>query len=411
MHTATRHSGENKLSTAVPVPGEDLLPAVEDFVAKRVAPMAETIDREARFIPELLDEAAELGLQSLLFDRDLELNLSRMSLVHEVTEIIASKSAAVAMQLGGARLVAYLLARYANAEVREQWLVPTLQNRVYGSFALTEPHAGTDVRGITTVARRKADHFVLSGEKCWVGFAPVAAYALVLAKLESTDRDAPTVALAVDMSSKGATGRPGPRLSAMRGLPNGILRFDDVKVSATNALNVEGFTGMMDGLNMARIDASSYACGLLRGALEASLGRAVSRTAFGVRIGDMPSIQIKLGRMRAAYCAARELALRAGESFALGGGGDQDVISIAKMTASDLARRHTDEAMQVYAASGLPEYSHVERMHRDAKATQIFDGTSEIHETMLGRRLVRTYSSGGQAKLATAAGTAIAAGA
>jgi alkylation response protein AidB-like acyl-CoA dehydrogenase len=99
--------------------------------------------------------------------------------------------------------------------------------------------------------------------------------------------------------------------------------------------------------------------------------------------------------MRAAYHAARELAMRATETYMLGNGGDQDIISIAKMTASDLAREHTDQAMQIFGASGLIAYSRVERLHRDAKATQIFDGTSEIHETMLGRRLVNAFAKDG----------------
>jgi alkylation response protein AidB-like acyl-CoA dehydrogenase len=318
-----------------------------------------------------------------------------MPLVHDVTERIASVCPPVAMELGVMRLVAYLLSRYAPPAVKERWLQPTIEGHAYGSFALTEPQAGTDLRGMLTVARRDGDNYILSGQKCWVGFAPVASYAIVLCKVDSTERDAPTIALVVDMSSKGASGEPGPELSGFRGLTNGTLRFDNVVVPAGNALQVDGFAGMMDGLNMARIDAASYACGLLRGALEVSVERAVARTAFGKRIGDLPSIQIKLGRMRAAYHTARELAMRATETYMQGTGGDQDIISIAKMTASDLAREHTDQAMQIFGASGLIAYSRVERLHRDAKATQIFDGTSEIHETMLGRRLVNAFAKDG----------------
>lgn len=293
------------------------------------------------------------------------------------------------------RLVSYLLSRFARPEVRDRWLRPTIEGQAYGSFALTEPHAGTDLRGMTTVARREGDNYILNGQKCWVGFAPVASYAIVLCKQESTERNAPTLALVVDMSSPGAKGEPGPELSGFRGLSNSKLSFDNVVVPVGNALQVDGFAGMMDGLNMARIDAASYSCGILRAALEVSVERATTRSAFGKRIGDLPSIQIKLGRMRAAYHAARELAMRATETYMLGNGGDQDIISIAKMTASDLAREHTDQAMQIFGASGLIAYSRVERLHRDAKATQIFDGTSEIHETMLGRRLVNAFAKDG----------------
>jgi alkylation response protein AidB-like acyl-CoA dehydrogenase len=382
------------MSVATAFAPEQILADVEDFAAK-LAERAETMDRNAKFDKEVLDEGAALGFVKLIFDENLDLDLSRMPLVHDVTERIASVCPPVAMELGVMRLVAYLLSRYAPPAVKERWLQPTIDGHAYGSFALTEPQAGTDLRGMMTVARRDGDNYILTGQKCWVGFAPVASYAIVLCKLESTDRDAPTIALVVDMSSKGASGEAGPELSGFRGLSNGTLRFENVVVPAGNALQVDGFAGMMDGLNMARIDAASYACGLLRGALEVSVERAVTRTAFGKRIGDLPSIQIKLGRMRAAYHTARELTMRATETYMQGKGGDQDIISIAKMTASDLAREHTDQAMQIFGASGLIAYSRVERLHRDAKATQIFDGTSEIHETMLGRRLVNAFAKDG----------------
>jgi alkylation response protein AidB-like acyl-CoA dehydrogenase len=382
------------MSLTTALGSEQILASAEDF-AVRLAARAEEMDRSGAFDQEILDEGAARGFVKLIFNDDLELDLSRMPLVHEVTERIASVCPPVAMELGVMRLVAYLLSRFARPAVRDRWLLPTIEGQAYGSFALTEPHAGTDLRGMTTVARKEGDNYILTGKKCWVGFAPVASYAIVLCKLESTERDAATIALVVDMSSPGAQGQPGPELSGFRGLSNGMLSFDNVVVPAGNALEVEGFAGMMDGLNMARIDASSYACGILRGALEVSVERATTRTAFGKRIGDLPSIQIKLGRMRAAYHAARELAMRATETYMEGNGGDQDIISLAKMTASDLAREHTDQAMQIFGASGMIAYSRVDRLHRDAKATQIFDGTSEIHETMLGRRLVNAFAKDG----------------
>lgn len=371
------------------------LKEVEEFVITEVAPRAEHLDRTGIVDLELLTSGARLGLAGMLFNDDLELDLSKMHLVHDATERIASVYPPLAMELGVMRLVTYLLARYARQEVKDRWIQRTIDGQAFGSFALTEPHAGTDIRGGTTIATTDGDGYVLNGEKCWVGFAPVASYAIVLAKLDSGERDAPTIALVVDMQSEGASGEPSPEMSGFRGLSNGTLRFDNVRVPRASALQADGFAGMMDGLNMARIDAASYSCGILRGALEASVERAVSRSAFGKRIGDLPSIQIKLGRMRAAYHTARELTLRAAETYMEGNGGDQDIISVAKMTASDLARHHTDQAMQIHGASGLIAHGRVDRLHRDAKATQIFDGTSEIHETMLGRRLVTAFAKDG----------------
>ncbi|MEO3887126.1 acyl-CoA dehydrogenase family protein [Nonomuraea sp. B5E05] len=372
-------------------PGPATREAVEEFLETTVRERGARMDATGEFDKDLLDQAAGLGLVRLIFDDDLRLDLSRMPLAHEMSERLTAVCAPLAMEVGVLRLVSYLLARFAPAPVRDRWLPLTVAGRAYGSFALSEPEAGTDLRGMTTVARRDGDHYVLDGGKCWVGFAPVADYAIVLCKAETDARDAKTLALVVDMASGGASGEWGPRLSGYRGLPSGILTFDGVRVPADHALEVEGFAGMMDGLNMARIDAAAYACGLLRAALQESVARAAHREAFGGKIGDLPSIQIKLGRMRAAYQAARELTLRATESYMARPGGDQDLISVAKMTASDLAREHTDQAMQLFGASGMVIGSRVERLHRDAKATQIFDGTSEIHETMVGRRLVRDY--------------------
>ncbi|WP_053384412.1 acyl-CoA dehydrogenase family protein [Leucobacter celer] len=374
---------------------EQLLERLEAFCVEQVRPRSAAIDREREFFPDLLSSAAELGLQSLLFGEDGELRLDRTGLIHETTERIAAESAPVALAVSVARLHTYLLARYADPELQERYIGPTVRAEIFGAFAISEPQAGTDIRALTSVARREGDTYVLNGSKCWIGLAPVCSYAIVLAKVDSDARDAATVALVVDMSSAGAHGEAGTELSGFRGMPNGTLTFEDVRVPAAHALRCDGFAGMMDGLNMARIEAASYACGFLRRAIELSVDRAATREAFGGRIGDLPSIQTKIGRMSTAYQAARLLTLAAAESFSDGDGGNQDIISMAKLFASDEARKHTDEAMQIFGGEGLAADSPTLRLHRDAKVTQIFDGTSEIHETMLGRRAVRQHLRGG----------------
>ena len=371
-----------------------MVAGLAEFIARDVAPRAQAIDRDGAFFPDLVLGAAELGLQGMLARPDGTPDARRMVSAWEVTESIAVHSPAVALAIAGTRLTTYLLGKYAPEHLRARWLSSTLAGRTFGSFAITEPEAGTDVRGLTTVARRDGDRYLLDGHKCWVGFAPIADFAVVLAKVGSADREAPMAALVVDMSSPGARGVPGQELSGFRGMPNGELLFDGVAVPVADRLEVEGFAGMMDGLNMARIDAAAYACGLLRGALVAGLKRANARVAFGRPLADLPIIQRKLGRMVTDYQAARALTERAASSFAEGDGGDQDLISMAKMFASDAARRATDEAMQIHGALGIVADEPVNRMHHDAKVTQIFDGTSEIHETMLGRRALRAQARG-----------------
>lgn len=171
-------------------------------------------------------------------------------------------------------------------------------------------------------------------------------------------------------------------------MPNGGLRLDQVRVSKDRVLDCDGFMGMMDGLNLARIEAAAFSTGILRRSLELSAGRAQSRIVFGGPLSALPSIQSKLGRMWTDCTASRGLTHAAARSFQERSGGDRDLISMAKLFGSDAARRQTDEAMQIFGAHGLNEDGEVLRLHDAAKIMQIFDGTSEIHETMLGRRAV-----------------------
>lgn len=343
------------------------------------------------FFPGAMRELAELGLQSLLFEGD-DLVLERQVLAHETSERLARALPALAIATSVARLHGYLLAKYAQPTVRERYLEGTKRAELFGGFAMTEPHAGTDVRALRTVAVPQGNEYVLNGSKCWIGLAGVSDYQIVLAKEGHEGRDADTIALVVDMSSAGAKGSAGPALSGAVGMPNGTLEFRDVRVPAENVLTCEGFAGMMDGLNLARIEAASFSCGIIRRALELASERAACREAFGKPLSALPSIQAKLGRMWTDYRAARELTLAAAASFQEQPGGDRDLISMAKLFASDASRRHTDEAMQIYGAAGLAQQSEVWRLHNDAKVMQIFDGTSEIHETMLGRRAAKEFT-------------------
>ena len=371
-----------------------LLDDLDQLIETTLAPRAAEIDRTNEFPHEIVRAAAQIGVQRILVDPDGTLDPSRAGLVLETSERIAMYSMGTAVTIANGRLATYLLLKYAPEHLVQQWVESTLSGQTFGAFAITEAHAGTDVRGIATVARRAGGDYVLTGEKHWVGYAPNGQFAIVLAKVDDDARDAATVALVVDTSSAGVSQRPGPALAGLRGMPNGVLSFDQVRVPTADVLAVDGFGGMMDGLNMARIDAAAYACGLLRGSLQASIERAAGREAFGRPLGELPSIQAKIGRMAAAYQAARALTSRAAQSFAAGDGGDQDLISMAKMFASDAAREHTDQAVQIYGAEGMVASSWVNRLDRDAKVTQIFDGTSEIHETMLGRRAARAAIRG-----------------
>jgi alkylation response protein AidB-like acyl-CoA dehydrogenase len=364
---------------------------IEKFCDTVLLPRADQSDN-GEFFPEVIKQFAEYGLLELMFDEDRNLQLHRMRLIHETTELVAAAFPASVVALGALRLQAYLLKRYAEPEIADRYLEPLLNGDLYGSFGVTEPDAGTDIRAISTVATRDGDGWILNGGKKWIGMAPYAAFNVVLAKLHHDGRDADTVALVIDLESEGITRSAPLDLMSIRGMPLGELTFNNVKVPAGSALKVTGFKGMLEGINLARIDAASYGCGVIKAAIRESCVRANTRTAFGQPLSNVQVIQSKIGSMSTDYEAARLLTLAAGDSFALGNGGDPILLSKAKLFSTDAAQRHSVEAVQIFGALGVHHDSRVQRLFRDSKAFQIFDGTSEIHNLMIGRAALKAFA-------------------
>lgn len=370
---------------------EEFLGVVNEFCVSRVAPRAQQIDLTGEFFPDLLAEAAGLGLQGLIFTDDGAIDPTMFALAHETTELVASYSGAVALGISIARLHGYLLAAYAPAEVRDRWLPGLVDGSVRGSFALSEPHSGTDIRAGRTVATVVDDDTIsITGEKAWITQSPAAHFCIVLAKLDSADRDAATGAFVVPLDTPGvAVGKDEP-MSGFRGMPMANVHFDDCRIPAAWRLNVDGFRGMLEGLNLARLDAGCYGVGFIRAALRETSAFVRDREAFGKTLADLQIVQEKLGHMHADYLAARGLLREGVASFAGGNGGDAHLISAAKMVATDAAMRQTVEAVQLHGGYGVHLHYPVQRLMRDAKITQIIDGTSEIHALMLGRAAART---------------------
>jgi alkylation response protein AidB-like acyl-CoA dehydrogenase len=326
----------------------------------------------------------------LIFSEDGKIDPAMFALAHETTELIASYSGSVALGISIARLHGYLLAAYAPNEIRDRWLPGLMDGSVRGAFALSEPHSGTDIRAGRTVATTvDGDAVSITGEKAWITQSPEAHFVIVLAKLESADRDAPTAAFVVPLDTEGVTVGKDEPMSGFRGMPMANLHFDGAKVPSSWRLDVDGFRGMLEGLNLARLDAGCYGVGFMRAALRETSAYVRDREAFGRTLADLQIVQEKLGHMHADYLAARGLLREGVDSFAAGGGGDAHLISAAKMFATDAAMRHTTEAVQLHGGYGVHLHYPVQRLMRDAKITQIIDGTSEIHALMLGRAAAR----------------------
>ncbi|WP_230595264.1 acyl-CoA dehydrogenase family protein [Rhodococcoides fascians] len=376
--------------TRLDIDAQELLEVVNDFCRTKIAPQAQRIDETAEFFPDLLTQAAQIGLQGLIFDDTGRVDPSMLSLAHETTELIASYSGAVALGISIARLHGYLLASYAPDDIRDRWLPGLIDGSIRGSFALSEPHSGTDIRAGRTVATTVDEQtFSITGEKAWITQSPQAHFCIVLAKLDSKERDADTAAFVVPLDAPGVTVGKDEPMSGFRGMPMANVHFDNCIVPAASRLKVNGFRGMLEGLNLARLDAGVYGVGFMRAALRETGEYVRSREAFGKTLADLQIVQEKLGRMYTDYVAARGLLREAVDSFALGGGGDAHLISAAKMFASDAAMKHAVEAVQLHGGYGVHLHYPVQRLMRDSKIIQIIDGTSEIHALMLGRAAAR----------------------
>ncbi|BBY86600.1 MULTISPECIES: acyl-CoA dehydrogenase family protein [Mycolicibacterium] len=366
------------------------LAVVGDFCTSRVGPRAQDIDLSGEFFPDLLSDAADLGLQGLIFGDDGSIDPTMFALAHETTELVASYSGAVALGISIARLHGYLLAAYAPPDVRDRWLPGLIDGSLRGSFALSEPHSGTDIRAGRTVAVEHPDGTVtITGEKAWITQSPEAHFCIVLAKLGSADRDAPTAAFVVPLDAAGVTVGKDEPMSGFRGMPMANVHFDNCRVPSDWRLQTDGFRGMLEGLNLARLDAGCYGVGFMRAALRECGAYVRDRQAFGRPLAELQIVQEKLGKMHADYLAARGLLRDGVTSYAAGGGGDSHLISAAKMFATDAAMRNTVEAVQLLGGYGVHLHYPVQRLMRDAKITQIIDGTSEIHALMLGRAAAR----------------------
>jgi alkylation response protein AidB-like acyl-CoA dehydrogenase len=368
---------------------KELLDVVLRFCVDEIAPAARHIDEAGEFFPDLLKTAAAIGLQSLITDERGAINFDGLPLAHETNELIASYSGAVALGVSISRLHAYLLCRFARAEVRDRWLPGLLAGTTLGSFMISEPHAGTDVRAMTTVARRDGDDWLITGEKAWITQAPAAHFGIVLAKVDSRGRDANTAAFVVDYAMPGLTvGRDEP-MAGFRGMPMANVMFENVRVPEEARLEVNGFSGMLEGVNLARLDAASYGLGFMRGCLRECAEYTTHREAFGATLADLQLVQAGMGQMLADYLSSREMVLAAVRSFMRGDGGDNTLVSSAKLIASEAAMRSSVMAVQLLGGAGVHMDYPVQRYMRDSKVIQIIDGTSQIQLLMLGRAAAR----------------------
>ena len=359
------------------------------FADETIRPLAEELDREERFPVELYDEMARLGLFGIGVPEALGGPGFDTLTYALVMEELSRGYASVADQCGLIELISTLLVRHGTE--RQQAMLPdVLGMRAKVAYCITEAEAGTDVSGIRSTATRDGNGWRLNGGKIWIHNAPVADYGFVLAR---TDKEAGNRGMSifiVDLHAAGVEKGPKEHKMGQRASQVGALNFSDVHLSADALLGVEGrgFHMMMSVLDKGRVGIASLAVGIAQAGLEAALDFAGTRKQFGKAIADFQGVQWLLADMAKDIETARLLVHSAASKIDSGADATK-ACSIAKCFAGDMAVQRTADAVQVFGGSGYIRGFEVERLYRDAKITQIYEGTNQIQRMIIARELLK----------------------
>ena len=361
-----------------------------EFAEQEVKPIAAECDREARFPHATVKRMAELGLLGIpVPEKWGGAGADAVAYAVALEEVaVACASHAVVMSVNTS-LVCDPLGRFGDPEQQERFLTPLASGRGLGCFALTEPQAGSDARNQTTLARADGDHYVLDGRKLFVTNGRESTVALVFAQ---TDPAKAHHGISAFLVEKGTPGFLVPKVEEKLGLrasDTAELVFEGCRVPAANRLGAEGagFTIAMKALDGGRIGIAAQAVGIARAALEASVRYARERRSFGVPIGQHQMIQWMLADMATSVDAARLLLWRAA-TLKDRGRPYGPASSMAKLFASETAMKVTTDAIQVHGGYGYIKDYPVERFFRDAKITQIYEGTSQIQRLVIAREIL-----------------------
>ncbi|WP_077038174.1 acyl-CoA dehydrogenase family protein [Pelomonas sp. KK5] len=360
------------------------------FANEVIRPEAERLDRDESFPAHIYKAMGEAGLFGITVPDSMGgagLDCLAYSIVMEE---LSRGYASIADQCGLLELLGTLLSRHGTPAQQDRWLLPLLRADQRGAYCITEAGAGSDVSGIKTTATRTATGWSLSGAKLWIHNAPVADVAFVLARTDPAAGKRGMSIFIVDCALAGVSRGPKEHKMGQRASQVGELAFDAVQLPADALLGTEGrgFHMMMSVLEKGRVGIASLAVGIAQAALEASVEQAKIRKQFGQHIGDFQAIQFMLADMAKDTEAAR-LLVRAAAGKIDAGTEATAASSMAKCFAADMAVTHTANAIQVFGGSGYIRGYEVERLYRDAKITQIYEGTNQIQRVIIARQLLK----------------------
>ncbi len=374
------------------LPDEDaqaLLDLTRDIVERELAPQVDAMEEAAAFPADAYRLLGRSGLLSLPFEETFGGGAQPYEVYLQVIEEIATAWPSVGVGASVHSLTASVVALNADEEQRATWLPRMLGGDWLGAYCLSEPQAGSDVSGIRTKAVREGDDYVVTGTKAWVSNGSCADYYILFART-GEDPKRGLSAFIVPADTPGMSfGTPEKKLGLHCDVTTQVL-FDGARVPAAQRIGQEG-AGMkvaLSALDAGRLGIAAVATGIAQAALVHAVAYARERTQFGRAIGEFQGMQFLLADMAADVERARASYLHAARLKDAGRPFSRQA-SIAKLTASDAAMRVTTDAIQVLGGNGYTRDYPVERLFRDAKITQIFEGTNQIQRMVIGRDLLR----------------------
>ncbi|MBT6378418.1 MAG: acyl-CoA dehydrogenase [Flavobacterium sp.] len=365
--------------------------AARDFAQTELLPGVIDRDNKQEFPNELVKKMGELGFLGIMVDPKYGGSgmdtFSYVLIMEELSKIDASASVIVSVNNS---LVCYGIEQYGSEEQKQKYLTKLATGEFIGAFCLSEPEAGSDATSQKTTALDMGDHYIINGTKNWITNGGRSDVYLVIAQ---TDRDKGHKGINAFIVEKGMEGFDiGPKEDKLgiRGSDTHTLQFNDVKVPKENRIGEDGFgfKFAMKTLSGGRIGIAAQALGIAAGAYELALKYSKERKAFGTEICNHQAIAFKLADMYTDITAARHLVMKA--AWDKDEGNDYDISgAMAKLYASKVAMEHTVEAVQIHGGNGFVKDYHVERLMRDAKITQIYEGTSEIQKIIISRSIIK----------------------
>jgi len=367
--------------------------SVREFAEAEVKPLAKENDETGKFPRGLFQKAAELGLTGVAIpEADGGAGMDHISyaiVIEEISRVCASTGVILSVQNS---LYCDPIHRFGTDEQKKKFLLPFARGEKIGCYALTEPQAGSNAAALTTKAVRKGDKYVINGTKAWITNGGAADAAIVYVNTQPEKGEKGITALVVEKGTPGfAVGKEEKKLG-IHATACTELSFSDCEVPAGNRIGEEGegYKVALSTLDGGRIGIAAQATGIAQGAFEAALSYAQQRQAFGHPIADFQAIQFMLADMATEIDAARLLLRRAAWKQDSGARFSMEA-AIAKLFASEMSTRVAHKAIQIHGGYGYSSEYPVERAYRDARITEIYEGTSEIQRLVIAAWVLKNY--------------------